>query len=196
MAALANQAAARLSFVPVPRLRQRQTRVFRLLQELAEELTLPIRLEDSGGFSTTLYAGATTDPAGLPAVEYEVWFITEGSPTCPQTLRAQAAAEVEAGLSPKTWIRVVLTPLPEHSGQLANKMFKALIDRDLIGVNNAYEKKLTKKQRDIYRMLQQDVSYKDIAQRMGLAHSTVRVQVCTIRQLLGADAVPFLRTKD
>lgn len=196
MDALANQTAARLSFVPVPRLSQRQTRVFRLLQELAEELTLPIRLEDSSGFSTTLYAGATTDPAGLLVVEYEVWFITEGSPTCPQTLRAQAAAEVKAGLSPKTWIRVILSPPPEHSGQLANKMFKALIYRDLIGFNNAYEKKLTRRQRDIYRLLQQELSYKDIAQRMGLAHSTVRVQVCTIRQLLGADAVPFLRAKD
>lgn len=55
------------------------------------------------------------------------------------------------------------------------------------------EARLSAQQRQVYRLLQQGRTYKEIAGALGVAHSTVRVQVATIRKQLGASQVPLLR---
>lgn len=52
---------------------------------------------------------------------------------------------------------------------------------------------LTPQQRAVYRLLQRGLSYKEMASALGVAHSTVRVQVATLRKLLGKSRVPVLR---
>lgn len=52
---------------------------------------------------------------------------------------------------------------------------------------------LTRQQRTIYKLLQEKCSYKEIASILGVAHSTVRVQVATLRKVLGDNRVPLLR---
>ncbi len=55
------------------------------------------------------------------------------------------------------------------------------------------EENLTRQQRQVYRLLCNGLSYKEVAATMGLAHSTVRVQVAMLRKRLGAEKVPVLR---
>lgn len=52
---------------------------------------------------------------------------------------------------------------------------------------------LTPQQQQIYRLLCNKLSYKEIAARLGVAHSTIRVQVATLRKVLGEERVPLLR---
>ena len=52
---------------------------------------------------------------------------------------------------------------------------------------------LTPQQQQVYRLLCNKLSYKEIAARLGVAHSTVRVQVAGLRKLLGEERVTLLR---
>lgn len=52
---------------------------------------------------------------------------------------------------------------------------------------------LTAQQRQVYRLLRRGLSYKEIAASLGVAHATVRVQVASIRRILGPERVPVLR---
>ena len=52
---------------------------------------------------------------------------------------------------------------------------------------------LTTRQKEIFRRLNDNMSYKEIASDLGLAHATVRVQVAEIRKRLGKIIVPVLR---
>jgi len=54
---------------------------------------------------------------------------------------------------------------------------------------------LTPQQRQVYRLLLEKLSYKEIAATLGVAHSTVRVQVAAIRKKLGDAKVPVLRRR-
>lgn len=57
------------------------------------------------------------------------------------------------------------------------------------------QSKLTHKQRRVHQLLLQGRSYKEIAAGLGVAHATIRVQVATIRQILGEDAIPLRRKR-
>lgn len=55
------------------------------------------------------------------------------------------------------------------------------------------EASLSPQQRRIYRLLLRKMTYKEMASELGVAHSTVRVQVAGIRKVLGSSKVPVLR---
>lgn len=55
------------------------------------------------------------------------------------------------------------------------------------------EARLSPQQRRIYRLIRNDMTYKEIAAELGAAHSTVRVQVAKIRKIIGSNKVPVLR---
>jgi DNA-binding NarL/FixJ family response regulator len=54
---------------------------------------------------------------------------------------------------------------------------------------------LSAQERQVYRLLRRGLSYKEIAGALGVAHSTVRVQVAAIRKKLGNAKVPVLRQR-
>jgi DNA-binding CsgD family transcriptional regulator len=55
------------------------------------------------------------------------------------------------------------------------------------------ESALSPQQKRIYRLLRKKMTYKEMAAELGVAHSTIRVQVAEIRKLLGSSKVPVLR---
>ena len=56
-----------------------------------------------------------------------------------------------------------------------------------------FDPRLTVQQRQVFRLLRRRISYKGIADALGVAHSTIRVQVSALRKLLGKEKVPVLR---
>ncbi|AKC82926.1 hypothetical protein IMCC26134_09340 [Verrucomicrobia bacterium IMCC26134] len=76
--------------------------------------------------------------------------------------------------------------------QLIASLLGQLVNRPA-GVDEGPLQALTTRQKEIYKRLTANMSYKEIASDLGLAHSTVRVQVADIRKRLGVTIVPALR---
>lgn len=90
-------------------------------------------------------------------------------------------------------LRILVICLPEAAGERDREISLALWGRLLRGHAAAEEERLTPQQRLVYRHLKQGLSYKEIASSLGVAHTTIRVQVATLRKLLGKEQVPVLR---
>jgi DNA-binding NarL/FixJ family response regulator len=76
--------------------------------------------------------------------------------------------------------------------QLIGALLGLIVDRDSDAAQASLQQ-LTSRQRAIFRLLNANLSYKEIAAELGLAHATVRVQVAEMRKRLGARMVPTLR---
>jgi len=73
------------------------------------------------------------------------------------------------------------------------KILLSLLEKPNAGGAHSALHSLTTRQKEIFRRLSINMSYKEIASEMGLAHSTVRVQVAEIRKRLGQIRIPVLR---
>lgn len=73
------------------------------------------------------------------------------------------------------------------------KILLSLLEKPNAGGVQSALHSLTTRQKEIFRRLSINMTYKEIASEMGLAHSTVRVQVAEIRKRLGQIRIPVLR---
>lgn len=73
------------------------------------------------------------------------------------------------------------------------KILLSLLEKPNAGGAQSALHSLTTRQKEIFRRLSINMTYKEIASEMGLAHSTVRVQVAEIRKRLGQIRIPVLR---
>lgn len=106
-----------------------------------------------------------------------------------QPLLGRSVPEVQT-TQVSLWLLMVCIPGEEIARD------QALLSRaltHLMGMEVPLEGNLTPQQKAIFRLLVRNHSYKEIAAQLGVAHSTIRVQVAAMRRRLGEQSVPVLR---
>ena len=88
-------------------------------------------------------------------------------------------------------VEILIHHLLQKTSQNQISAFRASIPTkgDLTQILN----RLPRRQRDVLCLLHSDLSYKQIAQKLDMAHATVRVTVAKLRKQLGPEVVPVLR---
>lgn len=184
-----------LAFPPVvvPRLKRVRKKLINELEKVAREVTFPVWLEDSDGFQKRFRQDELTTLTPDVLTGLEVRFVSTTTFTVEET--PTPLVDGKAGADSGYWVSFVVGSHFELASLRDQELLNFLIRRVFNSLFQDTEAPLTPQQRVIYRLLQFGLPYKEIAERLDLCHSTVRVQVSGIRKLLGADHVPRLRRR-
>ncbi len=90
-------------------------------------------------------------------------------------------------------VHLIMAGAPGGEMDRERELNQALLGQMLHAGQHGSDCLLSPQQKVIFRLLSQKQSYKEIAAHLGVAHSTVRVQIAALRKLLGSEVVPVLR---
>ncbi|MEO0055491.1 MAG: hypothetical protein RLZZ50_1438 [Verrucomicrobiota bacterium] len=116
------------------------------------------------------HPGAQCDPAPFSAVAFPVMCATAGNLRIVVACPAGEERARDQELTLALWGKLLKT------------------ETDIV-----FDPRLTAQQRQVFRLLRRRLTYKEMAAALGVAHSTIRVQVASVRRLLGKEKVPVLR---
>ena len=114
--------------------------------------------------------GATADPAHIASLAFPV--------ICAMAGNLRIVVACDAG-------RVTVC-----QQELVQALWGKLLKTEADGL---FDTRLSPRQLLVYRLLRRGLSYKEMADALGVAHATIRVHVASIRKILGAGQVPELR---